>query len=245
MCGILITTLIVSCTKNESSDYIATGKDGNITWKLSKDGTLTIGGKGDMRDYTAVEGSWMHYQNYFTALVIEDGITSIGHWAFFGCDGFTGSLVLPESIKSIGDDAFTWCSGFTGSLTLPKGLTDIKGSSFAGCSGFTGSLIIPEGITDLDSIVFGYCSGFTGNLVLPEGLISIIRSFVGCKGFTDVINYSIEPQSDGGAFYDVPIEFITLHVPGISLEKYKVANGWKDFGSIVPIENYKYNNGGN
>ena len=40
-----------------------------------------------------------------TEVVIPDGVTSIGNWAFIGCSSLT-SVTIPDSVTSIGDSAF-------------------------------------------------------------------------------------------------------------------------------------------
>ena len=266
---ILVVAIIASCDKCDC-DCIDSGRDRNIIWKLSKDGVLTIRGKGNMPDYyyddeiNWNQPPWYDHRNSFTALIIEEGITSIGSYAFIFCNEFTGSLNLPESLTSIGSYAFYRCEGFTGSLILPEGIKDIGERVFSFCSGFTGNLILPDDIRYIPDGVFSGCSGFTGNLTLPDSLKFIGEyAFAGCTGFssltfsanpisfsspswafnywiglTDVINYSIEPQGIYDVFDATPINTITLHVPEISLEKYSESEVWKDFGSIVAIENY-------
>lgn len=43
-----------------------------------------------------------------TDLVIPDGVTSIGDYAFFKCISLT-SITIPSSVESIGTDAFSYC----------------------------------------------------------------------------------------------------------------------------------------
>lgn len=59
----------------------------NITYSLDKaTGTLTISGTGDMEDYE--EDSSPFYDNgSIKSVIIENGVTSIGDWAFSYCDG--------------------------------------------------------------------------------------------------------------------------------------------------------------
>lgn len=47
-----------------------------------------------------------------TDLVIPESVTSIGAYAFSGCNGIT-NITIPESVTSIGYRAFYNCSGLT------------------------------------------------------------------------------------------------------------------------------------
>ena len=47
-----------------------------------------------------------------TDLVVPDGVTSIGNYAFYSCDGLT-SVSIPSSVISIGNSAFTGCDSLT------------------------------------------------------------------------------------------------------------------------------------
>ncbi len=91
-------------------------------------------------------------------LVIPDGLTSIGAFAFSGCSGLT-SITIPNSVTSIGASAFSGCSGLT-SLTLPDGVTSIGASAFSGCSGLT-LLTLPDGVTSIGNKAFLDCSNIT------------------------------------------------------------------------------------
>jgi hypothetical protein len=155
---------------------------------------------------------WYVYRDAITTLVIEEGITSIGDFAFAFCDKITGDLTLPDGLKRIGFAAFYDCYGFTGSLILPTGLEYICdnafclwGRSYGGCYAwnspiypekifgikgkddyfnFTGSLILPEGLISIGRNAFLECNGFT-SLTVPEGLTSIgNNAFYECSGFT-------------------------------------------------------------
>jgi len=42
---------------------------------------------------------------------IPDSVTSIGDWAFWGCD--ITNITIPASVKSIGKEAFTYCNKLT------------------------------------------------------------------------------------------------------------------------------------
>ena len=171
---------------SSSSNIVDTGKCGeDLIWTLYEDGLLSITGTGDMYDYTLNSKPWENYKNNITTLVLDEGITSIGDYAFFDCNKITGNLTIPDSVTSIGSCAFAYCSGFTGSLTIPDGVTSIGSGAFKACSGFTGSLTISDSVTSIEGSAFYDCSGFTGSLTISDGVTSIgDYVFANCSSFT-------------------------------------------------------------
>ena len=91
----------------------------NINWTIDGDGTMTISGTGDMTDYSSeYDVPWCSNRTVVSTVIISDGITSIGDWAFYHCDNLT-SISMPDSITAIGIRAFSetknlksqvWCS---------------------------------------------------------------------------------------------------------------------------------------
>ena len=157
--------LFALATPALAAETIESGQCGNnLNWSLTSDGTLTISGTGDMWDYEYGEdmrptSPWYKYWDSdfgteLKALVISDGVTSIGDYAFMNCKSFTGNLLIPNSVTSIGQYAFYSCDGFDGDLILPQNIASIGNSAFGGCSGFTGTLTIPASITMLGDYVF-------------------------------------------------------------------------------------------
>ena len=120
-----------------------------------------------------------------TSIAIPEGVTSIGQGAFSGCSGLTGGLVIPEGVTSIDDSAFWGCSGLT-SVSLPSKLTSIGGSAFAGCSSLT-NVTLPSSLTSIGISAFAGCSSLTGELVIPGKVTSIETfAFSGCSGLSSV-----------------------------------------------------------
>ena len=117
------------------ADTTAGGKCGdNLTRTLDGDGTLTISGTGKMEDYylsnNDTTAPWGENCSLIKSVVISDGVTRIGYYAFSGCSSLT-SVTIPHGVTSIGGWAFSGCSSLT-SVTIGNGVTSIN-DSFSGC----------------------------------------------------------------------------------------------------------------
>ena len=108
----------------------------NIIWAFDEStGTLTLTGTGAMYDYESVSMSgffinqpWYSFADKITKIVINDGVTYIGEYAFCKCENLT-SITMSGSVTEIGCYAFAFCIGLT-SLTIPYGVTTIDVGAF-------------------------------------------------------------------------------------------------------------------
>ena len=126
---------------------------------------------------------WDSQRDKIKTLVIKDGVTSIGKYAFFWCSGLT-SITIPNSVTSIGEHAFANCSGLT-SITIPNSVTSIGNGAFSGCSGLT-SITIPNSVTSIGNGAFLGCSGLT-SITIPNSVKSIgNQTFWLCSGLTSI-----------------------------------------------------------
>ena len=164
----------------------ASGKDGNITWRLTEDGTLYIEGKGDMPDYYIVSSAfgnapWSGLK--INKAIVGKELTSIGNFAFYGCSSLS-SIEIPEGVTSIGNGAFYGCSSLS-SIEIPEEVTSIENFAFAGCSSLS-SIEIPEGVTSIGNNAFEYCSSLS-SIEIPEGVTSIGRgAFADCSSLSSI-----------------------------------------------------------
>ena len=127
----------------------------NAYWKV-ENGTLTISGSGAIGNYdSAAECPWADQRAFITKIVVEDGITSIGNFAFYGMTNLTETS-LADSITSIGAYAFKNDSNLE-TVALPSELTQIQDSAFYGCSKIS-SIVIPAKVTKIGDYVFSRCS---------------------------------------------------------------------------------------
>ena len=170
------------------SDIVASGKFGiygdNLTWELDSEGTLTISGEGDMDvwEYSS-RVAWSSYDSDIVSVVIEDGVTSIGNYAFYDCESLT-SITIPDSVTNIGCGAFFNCVGLT-SITIPYSVTSIGASAFEYCTSLT-SIIIPDSVTSIGYSVFYSCESLT-SITIPDSVTSIgDLAFSYCYSLTSI-----------------------------------------------------------
>ena len=168
---------------SQSSSTPQTVIDNSISWQL-KNGTLTISGNGAMDNYSYDSNNdWHSRKAEITSVIIEDGVTSIGDWAFSYCSSLT-SVTIPDSVTSIGDRAFYGCSSLT-SITIPDSVTSIGDLAFSDCSSLT-SISIPDSVTSIGNYAFFGCSSLT-SITIPDSVTSIGDSaFSGCSSLTSI-----------------------------------------------------------
>ena len=191
------------------------GEDGdNVKWELdTENGVLTISGQGDMWDYEYqydysggyTTAPWYSCYPGISTVVIQNGITSIGDYAFCGCTGLT-NVTIPDGVRSIGICAFNKCTGLTNvtipdsvtsigmgvfnrtgltSIVIPDSVTSIGYAAFADSIGLT-SVTIPDSVRCIGNGAFSGCTGLT-NVTIPDGVTSIGDSvFYACTGLMNV-----------------------------------------------------------
>ena len=192
----------------------------------------------------------------FTSVTIGNGVTSIGDYAF--CDAALTSIVVPDNVTFIGKGAFCDMEETLKSAVIGSGVKELN-ATFVECMSLE-SVILSEGLETIGDQVFNGCNSlnrvniphsvtsigkwaFTGclpleSIVIPSGVTTIgDRAFGYCKSLTTVICKAIEvPELGADVFEDMPLSEATLYVPAQSLENYKAAEQWKDFGTILPLD---------
>lgn len=163
----------VSPQVDGETTYPITGNCGltnaaDLTWSLSADGTLTISGTGEMKDYKNIrDGSgstdapWWTYAGQILKVVVVDGVSTIGEYAFGRLPNLTAAEI-PASVTVISTGAFLVASALK-DITITDGETPltIENSAFSSCS-------------SLETVS------------LPSRVVSIGRTFVECTALTSV-----------------------------------------------------------
>ncbi|MCD8383606.1 MAG: leucine-rich repeat protein [Clostridiales bacterium] len=120
----------------------------SLTWTWSEN-TLTVSGTGAMYDLTGQTRGWEALTEKTAAVVLEDGVTSVGAGAFRGMIAVT-SVTLPDTVTAVGDSAFYGCTGLT-RLTFPAGLTALGTDALSGCTALRRVYFSGDGQSNFES----------------------------------------------------------------------------------------------
>jgi hypothetical protein len=239
---------------NESFDaYLASFTDDNIK-EVNKslecslvDGTLTINGQGPIPAHLYQDNT------NITRIVINNGITSIGEYAFYRCMALT-SVIIPNSVTSIGNYAFYKCYALT-AVAIPNSVTNIGKGAF-GSSGLT-AITIPNTITSIGECDFRRCHELT-SIIIPNSVTNIGQyAFVRCDALAKITIPNSVTKIGKGAFFEcsnlasvhvswsIPNEVslgdsvfpngCTLYVPAAYVDEYKVSEQWVAYFSVERI----------
>lgn len=152
---------------SDSGDCSAVGtgsSTNNVSWEVTAEGVLTISGSGEMEDFAGSSSApWYEKESTITSIVIGEGVTSIGNYAFCGL-GNAQTATIPSSVKRIGVDAFkdakceteedgiryvgNWMMGFGSSVAseieIRSGTVGI--ADFASADATVSNIILPDSI---------------------------------------------------------------------------------------------------
>ena len=173
----------------------ASGTWGGLSWTIDSRGILNISGTGEMNAFTSDSTSaWLNYKSSIKSVLINEGVTSVSAYAFYGCTSLT-SAIIGDSVTSIGEDAFYKCTSLR-SVTIGDSVTSIGNYAFSGCSSLDAVYI--SDLAAWCNIDFsGYSSNPLNNLyingtlvtdlVIPDSVTSIRNyAFRICTSLTSV-----------------------------------------------------------
>lgn len=188
----------------------------NVKWTFVTDThTLTISGTGEMKDNHYTNYPWYAVSTSVQSLIIEDGVTSIGNYAFYLYENLS-SVTIGKSMTTIGNDAFwgchninslhifdlaSWCEIDFRSLESNPLYSPYKGCHFYLNDTEIHNLEIPSGVTSIGNYSF---RGFNLiSVIIPNTVISIGReAFAHCRSLISVIIGTGVTTIGNDAFYD-------------------------------------------
>lgn len=215
----------------EAAEIIDSGTCGeNLTWTLDSDGILTISGHGDIPSYEYGEQPWAARGLLIKTIVINQGITCIGHNAFFydGNSSLT-KVILPEGLTSIGTYAFAYCENLK-EITIPESLSKIYNWAFSNCTAIThvyisdiaswcsidfihNSVYSSNPLVDAESAnLYINNKKLSGSITIPDGVRTIpAYAFKGCDEISSITIPESVKSIEIGAF-DNCLSLETIHV---------------------------------
>ena len=123
-----------------------------------------------------------------TTVKIEDGITSIGDWAFSSCTSLS-SITIPNSVTNIDNGAFSSCTSLS-SITISSSVTEICDWVFSGCTSLS-SITIPNSVTRIGEDAFDCCTSLS-SITIPKSVTEIgYGAFIDCNKL----------RTDGDVYY--------------------------------------------
>ncbi len=202
-------------------------QDNNITYKIYPElQTMVLSGKGKIEDHMFSFGQCsicypadedgiypepilsdeeeflLSECNKIKTLVIEEGITEIGHSAFYAYSSLKNveTIILPETLEKIGAYAFARCNRLT-KVYLPSNLKEIGEGAFAATNLRTISL--PESVIEIGENAFYKCNNLK-SVIFTNAVCSIqkcdslekivypvdfkkIPDIKYCKNLTDIV----------------------------------------------------------
>ena len=183
-----------------------------------------------------IEGGAFYDCSALEDVNIPDSVSEIEDNVFNGCSSLK-NIVLPENITTIDHNAFNGCRQLE-SIKLPNMLQTISYETFRGCTNLS-EVILPNTLKTI------YSAAFSGtnltSITLPESLVAMSSPFQGCANLNEITCLAILPPTIGslglfGSYNSPDMSQKVLKVPGISVNDYKLAEGWDVFTNVQPLD---------
>ena len=184
------------------------GETGQLSWLYDpKEQSLTLSGAGAIPDYPIAETPWQEFRDEIKSIVLEEGVTRIGDYAFYDCTALT-SVEIPEGVTLIGESAFSCCQSLE-SVTIPGSVTEIGEGAFESCSDLL-ILELTSGLKRVGAFAFSECFSLRA-LDLPDTVERIDRSaFTGTALQELVIPSNVQEIGDNAFNGCIRLSSLTL-----------------------------------
>lgn len=137
-----------------------------------------------MSDFLIQDNILMKYTGSDSSVVIPEGVTQIGSWAFTDNTNIT-SIVIPGSVTTIMNHAFSGCTQLK-EISIPQSVKVIKDGVFYRCSALE-KVNFPHGNISLGDGIFRGCLKMK-KLEIPQGMEKINGdSFRGIENLQTIV----------------------------------------------------------
>ena len=184
------------------------GETGQLSWLYDpKEQLLTLSGAGAIPDYPIAETPWQEFREQIESIVLEEGVTRIGDYAFYDCTALK-SVEIPEGVTQIGESAFACCQSLE-SVTIPGSVTEIGEGAFESCSDLL-ILELTSGLKRVGAFAFSECFSLRA-FDLPDTVERIDRSaFTGTALQELVIPSNVQEIGDNAFNGCIRLSSLTL-----------------------------------
>ena len=148
----------------------------------------------------ANQAPWANYS--FSKIVLDDKITTIGSYAFYGLENLKEMPKIPSHCYKIGEGTFMNCINMNGDV-LTKKVFEIGSYAFTNCSELKGKISLGDDALDRIGDYAFYNCGFKSSLTIPTSTATIGNyAFMECKNLTGNLTINDNVSSIGEyAFY--------------------------------------------
>jgi tetratricopeptide (TPR) repeat protein len=134
-------------------------------------------------DFKMEGGELKRYKGTKRDVVIPQGVTKIGRYAFYNCNSMR-SLSIPDSVTAIDEYAFYNCNNLK-SITFPDSIKSIAGHAFYNCNGLV-DVVLPNCLTELSRYLFYACNSLSC-VKIPNSVQKISSyAFYNCDNLTSI-----------------------------------------------------------
>lgn len=174
-----------------------------------------------------------------SSINLSANLTTIGEYAFQNCQILT-SITIPKNVERIGFGAFGWCFELTKVEIYSNAVVSRDNEQFYSMPSCFGKqvkeYVLGEEVTKIGSYAF-YDSNELVSIIIPSHVTNVGDSaFYNCISMTDIYCYEEQvPETGKDVFVSSNYTNATLHVPAASLDAYRNAEHWKDFGNIIAL----------
>jgi len=259
-CILAVISLVIAMTICTSATGYGTLGD-NINWGIDNSGTLYISGNGEMSELTSEKDyPWYEYSDAITGIFIQEGVTSIGSFAFFDCDNVK-TVTIPVSLKKINAGAFSpkggrnvyisdltaWCNiDFIVELEENEAIWLKLIDSSNPLYGYgklylngqpVSELIIPEGTEKISAAAFYYCDSIVSAIIPSSVKVIENGAFANCSFLSKVTIENGVEKIGAEAFQSCPLRKINIPASVSAIgDKYSNA-----FSRCIYLEKFNVN----
>ena len=194
----LVLLCLISCSKTEEDPKQGgpLEEDSLISYTF-ENGVLTLTGTGAMPEYDyGSNRPWNDFSDEITKVVVSDGITNVGNYAFYDLENLT-NVELGKDVSSIGNSSFDICRKLE-SYVIAEGnatyssedgiLFNSDKSILLSCpeANALTDYIVPETVVEISSFAFDSCDNLV-SVELPPSVVTIGNSaFSSCSSLTKI-----------------------------------------------------------